>query len=140
METAASIAALHREHTQGGEPSEELVEQLLALLAPGEDVLFACGWTEMNEKWGPPAQLTVTSRRIVEQRWAGPGEAAPPRVIALADVLAAVERPRGAGALFGTHALVVACSDGAIVEWEQLTNQQIGPAAEAIQRARDELG
>lgn len=140
METADTIAELYREHTQLGEPSEELVDQLLALLEPGEDVLFACGWTEMSEKWGPPAQLTVTTRRIVDQRWAGPGQAAPPRAFALRDVLAAAERPRGAGALFGTHALVVALRDGATVEWEYLTNQQIAPAAEAIERARQAPG
>ena len=137
-ETAGTIAELYRAHTQGGEPSDELVDQLLALLEPGEDVLFTCGWNDHGEKWGPLAQLTVTTRRIVDQRWAGPGESAPPATIALEDVLAAAERPRGAGSLFATHALVVALRDGATVEWGHLTNEQIAPAAEAIERARDE--
>lgn len=140
MSDADAIVELYREHTQLNEPSDELVAQLLALLEPGEDVLFTCGWTEMGEKWGPLAQLTVTTSRIVDQRWAGPGEAAPPRTIELGDVLAAAERPRGAGALFGTHALVVALRDGATVDWEHLANHQIAPASEAIERAREDLG
>lgn len=138
METAQTIAELYVEHTQGSEPAEEHVAQLLALLERGEHVLFTCGWTEMSEKWGPPAQLTVTTRRIVDQRWAGPG-VAPPREIALRDVLAVAERPRGAGSLFRTHALVVALADGSTLEWEHLTNHQIEPAAAAIEAALDAL-
>ena len=138
MESAQTIAELYVEHTQGSEPADEHVAQLLALLEPGEEVLFSCGWTEMSEKWGPPAQLTVTTRRIVDQRWADPG-AAPPFEIALGDVLAVVERPRGAGSLFGTHALVVALADGGTLEWEYLTNHQIEPAAAAIEAALDAL-
>jgi hypothetical protein len=134
METAQSIAETYADHTQGGEPAEEHVTQLLALLEPGEDVLFTCGWTEMSEKWGPPAQLTVTARRIVDQRWAGPG-AAPPRVIALRDVRAVLDRPRGEAALFSTHALVVALADGSALVWEYLTNHQVEPAAAAIEAA-----
>ncbi|HEV2775228.1 MAG TPA: hypothetical protein VGV90_06530 [Solirubrobacteraceae bacterium] len=134
METAQSIAETYADHTQGGEPAEEHVAQLLALLDPGEDVLFTCGWTEMSEKWGPPAQLTVTARRIVDQRWAGPG-AAPPRVIALRDVRAVLDRPRGEAALFSTHALVVALADGRTLVWEHLTNHQVEPAAAAIEAA-----
>ena len=95
MESAESIVELYREHTQLNEPSDELVAQLLALLEPGEDVLFTCGWTDMSEKWGPLAQLTVTTRRIVDQRWAGPGASAPPRAIALHGVRAVADRPRG---------------------------------------------
>jgi len=138
MESAHTIAELYAEQTQGGEPAEEHVAQLLALLEPGETLLFTCGWTEMSEKWGPPAQLSVTSRRIVDQRWAGPGPA-PPREIALRDVLAVVERPRGEGTLFLTHALVVALADGSTLVWEYLTNHQIGPAAAAIEAALDAL-
>ena len=140
METADSIAELYAEQTQGNEPAGELVAQLLALLDPGETVLFACGWSDMSEKWGPLAQLTVTSRRIVDQRWAGPGESAPPREIALRDVRAVAERPRGEGALFSTHALVVALADGSTHVWEYLTNHQIEPAAAAIEAALEELG
>ncbi len=134
METAHSIADTYSEHTQGAEPAEEHVAQLLALLEPGETVLFTCGWTEMSEKWGPPAQLSVTDRRIVDQRWAGPG-AAPPREIALRDVRAVLDRPRGEAALFTTHALVVALADGRTLVWEHLTNHQIAPAAAAIEAA-----
>jgi hypothetical protein len=93
----------------------------------------------MSEKWGPLAQLTVTSCRIVDQRWAGPGESAPPRTIDLRDVVAVAERPRGASALFETHALVVALADGRTLVWEHLTNHQIEPAAAAIEAALDEL-
>ena len=139
MQSAQTIAELYVEHTQGSEPAEEHVAQLLALLAADEDVLFTCGWTEMSEKWGPPAQLTVTTRRIVDQRWAGPG-AAPPREIALRDVRAVVERRRREGAPFLTHALVVALADGSTLVWEYLTNHQIEPAAAAIEAALDELG
>jgi len=138
MESAQTIAATYAEHTQGAEPADEHVAQLLALLEPGEAVLFACGWTEMSEKWGPPAQLSVTTRRIVDQRWAGPG-AARPREIALRDVRAVLERPRGDVALFTTHALVVALADGSTLVWEHLTNHQIEPAAAAIEAALDEL-
>jgi hypothetical protein len=134
-ESADSIVELYREHTQGGEPSDELVTQLLALLDPGEEVLFTCGWADMSEKWGPLAQLTVTTLRIVDQRWAGPGESAPPRVVWLRDVLGCAERARGAGALFSTHALVVACAGGLTLEWEHLTNHQVEPAAAAIEGA-----
>jgi hypothetical protein len=56
MESADSIVELYREHTQLSEPSDELVGQLLALLAPGEAVLFTCGWTDMSEKWGHRAR------------------------------------------------------------------------------------
>ncbi len=139
MHSADSIVELYREHTQHNEPSDELVAQLLALLDPGETVLFTCGWADMSEKWGPLAQLTVTTRRIVDQRWAGPDESAPPRTIELRDVLTAAARPRGASALFTTHALVVALADGRTLEWEHLTNHQIEPAAEAITAALDEL-
>src|SRR5688572_20441903 len=127
-ESAESIVDLYREHTQLGEPSDELVAQLLALLEPGERVLFTCGWTEMNEKWGPPAQLTVTTRRIIDQRWAGEGERPSARLIALRDVLAVASRARGAPALFSTRALVVALADGTTLGWEDLTNHQIEPA------------
>jgi hypothetical protein len=139
METAETIAELYTEHTQGSEPAEEHVAQLLALLQPGEAVRFTCGWTEMSEKWGPPAQLSVTTRRIVDQRWAGPGPA-PARSIALRDVRAVLERPRGEAALFTTHALVVALADGSTEVWEYLTNHQIEPAAAAIEAALGELG
>jgi hypothetical protein len=139
QEDADSIVELYREHTQQNEPSDELVAQLLALLAPGEAILFTCGWTDMSEKWGPLAQLTVTTRRIVDQRWAGPGQSAPPRTIALRDVRAVADRGRGAAALFDTHALVVALADGSTLAWEHLTNHQIGPAAAAIEAALDEL-
>ncbi len=139
-ENADSIVELYRGHTQLNEPSEELVAQLLALLEPGETILFACGWADMSEKWGPHAQLTVTTRRIVDQRWAGPGESAPPRAIALRDVRAVADRPRGASALFDTHALVVALADGTILQWEHLTNHQIEPAAAAIESALGEVG
>lgn len=139
MDRAESIAALYREHTQLNEPSDELVAQLLALLEPGEAVLFTCGWSDMSEKWGPLAQLTVTTHRIVDQRWAGPGESAPPRTIALRDVEAVAERPRGAPALFSPHALVVALADGTTHTWEHLANHQIEPAAAAVQTALDDL-
>ena len=137
METAETIAELYAEHTQGSEPADEHVAQLLTLLEPGETVLFTCGWTEMSEKWGPPAQLSVTSRRIVDQRWAGVGgDGLPPaRSIALADVRAVLDRPRGQAALFTTHALVVALTDGSTEVWEYLTNHQIEPAAAAIEDA-----
>jgi len=138
MESAQTIAELYAEHTQGGEPAEEHVAQLLALLDPGEAVLFTCGWTEMSEKWGPPAQLSVTAQRIIDQRWAGPGPA-PPRAIALTDVRAVLDRPRGEAALFSTHALVVALADGTTEVWEYLTNHQIEPAATAIEAALGEL-
>ena len=141
MESAQTIAELYTEQTQGGEPAEEHVAQLLALLDPGETVLFTCGWTEMSEKWGPPAQLTVTTRRIVDQRWAGVGGDGlpPPREIALRDVRAVLDRPRGEAALFTTHALVVALTDGTTCVWEYLTNHQIEPAAAAIESALDDL-
>ena len=138
METAESIAELYAEHTQGSEPAEEHVAQLLALLAPAEIVRFTCGWTEMSEKWGPPAQLSVTARRIVDQRWAGPGPA-PPREISLRDVRAVLDRPRGEAALFSTHALVVVLADGSTHVWEHLTDHQIEPAAAAIDAALGEL-
>src|SRR5918997_6042693 len=139
-ESAGSIAELYRAHTQGNEPADELVAQLLALLTSGECVRFTCGWTDMSEKWGPLAQLTVTSRRIVDQRWAGPGESAPPHTIDLRDVLAVADRPRGASALFQTHALVVALADGRPLTWEHLTNHQIEPAATAIATALEDAG
>jgi hypothetical protein len=140
METAGTIADLYREHTQGGEPSDEQIEQLLATLEPDEEVLFACGWPDMSEKWGPLAQLTVTTRRILDQRWAGPGTNAPVRQVALRDVVAVTDRQRGGERnLFETRALVVALANGTTLTWEHLTNHQVTPAAEAIERARGEL-
>jgi hypothetical protein len=138
MESEQTIAELYAEHTQGGEPAGEHVAQLLALLEPGERVLFTCGWTEMSEKWGPPAQLTVTTRRIVDQRWADPGPA-PAAAIKLVDVRAVADRPRGEASLFTTHALVVALADGSTLVWEYLTNHQIEPAAAAIEQALEDL-
>lgn len=139
-ESVESIRELYREHSQLGEPSDELVEQLLELLQAGEELLFCCGFADMSEKWGPAAMLSVTTRRIVDQRWAGPDASAPPLLIALAQVLAVVERQRGAGALFGTHALVVALAGGETLEWEHLANHQIEPAAAAIEAALERLG
>ena len=138
-ESAESIVELYREHTRLNEPSDELVAQLLALLEPGERVLFTCGWTELSEKWGPPAQLTVTTRRIVDQRWAGEGELPSARVIALRDVLAVASRARGAPALFSPRALVVALRDGTTLQWEDLTNHQLEPAVAAVETALDDL-
>ena len=60
--------------------------------------------------------------------------------IELGEVLAVAERQRGAGALFGTVALVVALRGGATLQWEHLTNHQIAPAAAAIESALDATG
>ncbi len=135
METAETIASLYRESTAGDDPDPAFVEQLLAMLADGEDVLFTCGWPDNGEKWGPIAQLTVTSRRILDQRTIGAGVCAPVRSIALDDVLEATDRGRASVPMFTTHALVVRLADGGVVVWEHLTNHQVGPAAEAIAAA-----
>jgi hypothetical protein len=140
MHSADAIADLYREHTQGSEPSDEQIDQLLAMLEPDEEVLFACGWPDMSEKWGPLAQLTVTTHRILDQRWAGPGTNAPVREIALDDILAVTDRQRGGERnLFETRALVVDLDNGTTLTWEHLTNHQVTPAAEAIGRALEEL-
>lgn len=115
-ESAESIADLYREHTRLGEPSDELVAQLLALLEPGEAVLFACGWTEMSESnrtsdASPPARTpspaatqaqrvttTTPDRRIAAGNGRGrppPGPGRPSRQ----------PRPRGGG-----HTGCAACS------------------------------
>ena len=132
METPDTIASLYRESTAGDKPDPAFVEQLLGTLHAGEEVLFTCGWPDNGEKWGPIRQLTVTSRRILDQRTLGAGVCAPVRAIALADVLDATERGRAAVPMFTTHALVVDLADGSSIVWEHLTNHQIGPAAEAI--------
>ncbi|HEX8157843.1 MAG TPA: hypothetical protein VF526_10705 [Solirubrobacteraceae bacterium] len=140
METADTITDLYRENTQGSEPSDEQVEQLLATLEPGEEVLFTCGWPDMSEKWGPLAQLTVTTRRILDQRWAGPGANAPVQEVALRDVVAVTDRQRGGMRnLFETRALVLTLANGTTLTWEHLTNHQVQPAAAAIERALEEL-
>lgn len=139
MQSADSIAELYRESTAGDDPDPAYVQQLLATLALEEDVLFACGWPDNGEKWGPVAQLTVTSLRILDQRTHGAGVNAPLREIALRDVLDVVERGRGGDVLFTTHALVIDLCDGRSLEWEWLTNHQVQPAAEAIRAARDAL-
>jgi len=139
-ETAESIAELYRQNSAGDDPDPAYVEQLLATLEPCEVVLFACGWPDNGEKWGPLAQLTVTSRRILDQRTHGAGVNAPLRQIALRDVLDVVERGRGGDVPFTTHALVVDLCDGRSQEWEWLTNHQVQPAAEAIRAAIDALG
>lgn len=139
METAETIADLYRENTQGAEPSDEQVQQLLAALEPGEQALFTCGWPDMSEKWGPLAQLTVTTRRILDQRWAGPGGNAPVHDVELRDVVAVTDRQRGGERnIFETRALVVTLKNGTTLIWEHLTNHQVTPAAEAIERAREE--
>lgn len=135
METADAIASLYRESTAGDEPDPAFVEQLLVTLEPDEEVLFTCGRPDNGEKWGPIAQLTVTSRRILDQRTVGAGVCAPVRTIALADVVHAAERGRAAVPMFTTHALVVRLVDGEVVVWEHLANPQIGPAADAINGA-----
>jgi hypothetical protein len=132
METAETVASLYRESTAGDDPDPAFVEQLLAMLDDGEDVLFTCGWPDNGEKWGPIAQLTVTSRRILDQRTIGAGVCAPVRSIALDDVVEATDRGRASVPMFTTHALVVRLADGGVVVWEHLTNHQVGPAAEAI--------
>jgi hypothetical protein len=132
VESAETITSLYRESTAGDDPDPAFVEQLLAALQDGEDVLFTCGWPDNGEKWGPIRQLTVTSRRILDQRTLGAGVCAPLRAIALADVLRARDRGRASVPMFTTHALVVELADGGSVVWEHLTNHQVGPAAEAI--------
>ena len=139
MESAESIAELYRENTAGDDPDLAYVEQLLAALEPDEEVLFACGWPDNGEKWGPVAQLTVTSRRILDQRTHGAGVSAPMSQIALRDVLDVVERRRGGSVPFTTSALVIDLCDGRSLEWEWLTNHQVRPAAEAIRAAGDAL-
>ncbi len=134
-QTADTIASLYRESTAGDDPDPAFVDQLLDTLHPGEDVLFTCGWPDNGEKWGPIAQLTVTSRRILDQRTVGAGVCAPVRSIALADVLDATDRGRAAVPMFTTHALVVRLAGGIDVVWEHLTNHQVGPAADAIAAA-----
>jgi hypothetical protein len=135
METAETIASLYAESTAGDDPDPAFVEQLLATLEPGEDVLFTCGWPDNGEKWGPIAQLTVTSRRILDQRTLGAGVCAPLRELPLADVREATDRGRAAVPMFTTHALVVTLDNGDSIVWEYLTNHQVGPAAEAIAAA-----
>src|SRR3982751_1530788 len=135
METADAIASLYRESTAGDDPDPAFVEQLLEALDADEDVLFTCGWPDNGEKWGPIAQLTVTSRRILDQRTVGAGVCAPVRSIALADVLEAIDRRRAAVPMFTTRALVVRLAGGGEIVWEHLTNHQVGPAAEAIAEA-----
>ena len=139
MESAETIAERYRENTAGDDPDPAYIEQLLAALEPDEEVLFACGWPDNGEKWGPVAQLTVTSRRILDQRTHGAGVSAPMSQIALRDVLDVVERRRGGGVPFTTSALVIDLCDGRSLEWEWLTNHQVRPAAEAIRSARDAL-
>jgi hypothetical protein len=140
METAETITSLYRDATAGDEPDGAYVEQLLAVLQADEEVLFTCGWPDNGEKWGPIAQLTVTSRRILDQRTIGEGVSAPVRAIELADVLDATDRGRAAVPMFTTRALVVRLADGRTLVWEHLTNHQVGPAAEAIASALDGLG
>ena len=140
MESAQSIAELYAEHTQGSEPAEEHVAQLLALLEHGETVLFTCGWTEMSEKWGPPAQLTVTTRRIVDQRWAGaagrPRRRARSRCATCARCSTArAARPRCSAPTRSSSRSPTARRS----VWEHLTNHQIEPAAAAIEAALSEL-
>lgn len=139
MRTADAIATLYREQTAGDDPNPAFVAQLLDALRPDEDVLFCCGWPDNGEKWGPIAQLTVTSRRILDQRTIGEGVSAPLRAIALRDVVSATERGRAAVPMFTTRALVVALAGGETLAWEHLTNHQVGPAAEAIAAALDDL-
>jgi hypothetical protein len=137
---AESIASLYRENTAGDEPDAAFVEQLLAALGPDEVVLFTCGRPDNAEKWGPVAQLTVTSRRIIDQRTMGDGTSAPLREIALRDVAGVTDRQRGgARALFETRALVVTLAAGGTLVWEHLTNHQVTPAAEAIAAALEDL-
>jgi hypothetical protein len=140
METAETITTLYRESTAGDEPDAAYVRQLLGALEPGEDVLFCCGWPDNGEKWGPIAQLTVTTRRILDQRTVGAGVSAPIRAIAMDDVLEAIERGRAAVPMFTTHALVVRLASGRELVWEHLTNHQVGPAAEAIAAALEGSG
>jgi hypothetical protein len=139
IEDADSIAALYRDSTAGDEPDDAFVAQLLAVLASDEEVRFTCGRPDNAEKWGPVAQLTVTSRRIIDQHTMGDGMNAPLREIALHDVVAVTDRARGAGALFAPRALVVTLADGTARVWEHLTNHQVTPAAEAIRAALEEL-
>jgi len=139
IEDADSIAALYRESTAGDEPDAAFVAQLLAALGPDEAVRFSCGRPDNAEKWGPVAQLTVTSRRIIDQHTMGDGMSAPIVALALRDVVEVTDRARGAGALFAPRALVLALADGSTRIWEHLTNHQVTPAAEAIRAALDDL-
>jgi len=138
-DSAETITSLYRESTAGDEPDGAYVEQLLDALGPGEEVLFTCGWPDNGEKWGPVAQLTVTTRRILDQRTLGAGVCAPIRAIELVDVLDAADRGRAAVPMFTTRALVVALAGGDTIVWEYLTNHQVGPAAEAIAAAQEGL-
>ena len=141
MTDAETIADLYRESTAGDEPDGAFVAQLLAALEPGEEVRFTCGRPDNAEKWGPVAQLTITSRRIIDQHTMGDGMSAPIRAIALRDVAGVTDRQRGGERnLFETRALVVELAGGRQVVWEHLTNHQVTPAAEAIRDALDELG
>ena len=141
MTDAETIADLYRQSTAGDEPDGAFVEQLLAALEPGEEVLFTCGRPDNAEKWGPVAQLTITSRRIIDQHTMGDGMSAPIRAIELHDVTAVTDRQRGGERnLFETRALVVALADGSSIVWEHLTNHQVTPAAEAIAAALEDLG
>ena len=140
METAETITSMYRESTAGDEPDGAYVGQLLGTLEPGEDVLFTCGWPDNGEKWGPVAQLTITSHRILDQRTLGAGVSAPIRSIELASVLCAIDRGRAAVPMFTTRALVVELADASSIVWEHLTNHQVGPAAEAITAALEDLG
>jgi hypothetical protein len=139
MDTGETITDLYREQTAGAEPDPAYVEQLLVALQPGEEVLFCCGWPDNGEKWGPIAQLTVTTARILDQRTLGAGEPAPIGELALRDVAGAIERGRAAIPMFTTHALVVRLHGGEERVWEHLTNHQIGPAVEAIERVLEGL-
>jgi hypothetical protein len=135
METAEHIKSILKEQDPRASIQDDYVDELLAQLEPDEEVLWSVTYANMEQKFGPLAMLTVTSRRLISQEsgWMGKNSLAE---LSLDDVLSALDMT--SKPLFGLitrHQLHVLTTAGHLV-WKDLPDASVAAAVDAIDAAK----
>lgn len=141
METKEHIEQLYKQTTGGNKPFKKDVEALLELLDDDEEVVWAIGCSQKDVKWGAVALITVSSKRLVEQR-SKPGAIARGKSNmqwwSLEDIAEASHvRDKQLFGLLTSHQLVLTLDDGQSIRFKDLyfDDQDVDQAVEAIEEA-----
>ena len=135
METAEHIRSVLKDQSRGASIQDDYVNELLAALEPDEEVLWSVSYANMQQKFGPLAMLTVTSRRLISQESAGRSGNSMAE-LTLDDVLSALDMTTKP--LFGLmtrHELHVLTTAGHLV-WKDLPDASVAAAVDAIDTAK----
>jgi hypothetical protein len=135
VETAEHIRSVLKDQSRGASIQDDYVNELLAALEPDEEVLWSVSYANMQQKFGPLAMLTVTSRRLISQESAGRSGNSMAE-LTLDDVLSALDMT--SKPLFGLmtrHELHVLTTAGHLV-WKDLPDASVAAAVDAIDTAK----